>query len=223
MGGTASVTRTMTAQERKAAIEKIARQSNLAIDEITQFAKLFDKLDADHSGFVSLSELEMAYGGGVGAASTHQANEEMTAADGCDDGNTDRKLSFEEFVTHRARLLKARKFGLPLKAVQAAHEAYVAMDADGDGRVSAKEFDQKLSPQTNFAEADYDHDNMLTFDELLGSRTNNLKMLCGPKAAMATANATKAAASAPAVAAPSAEAPVAAPLAAPEAAAPPPA
>ena len=37
----------MTAAERKAAIEKIARQSNLAIDEITQFAKLFDKLDAD--------------------------------------------------------------------------------------------------------------------------------------------------------------------------------
>ena len=153
----------MTAAERQETIEKISRQSNLAVEEITAFAKLFDKLDADKSGFVNLRELEMAYGGGSGSAATPQAAEEMTLADGIDDGNKDRQLSFEEFVTHRARLAKARKHGLPLKAVQAAHEAYIAMDADGDGRVSAKEFDSKLSPSTVFEEADYDHDHMLTF------------------------------------------------------------
>ena len=55
------------------------------------------------------------------------------------------------------------------------------MDADGDGRGDRRRSSTEKLAARVFAEADYDHDLMLTFDELLGSRTNSLKMLCGPQ------------------------------------------
>lgn len=195
MGSSASMHahKKLSPEERREKISIIAKQSNMPVEEIEKIADLFDKLDADKSGFVSLRELESAYGG-HDAYTLHQASEEIAAADGVGEEQKDKKLSFDEFVIHRARVAKAQKHGVPLKAVIGAHEAYLKMDSDKDGRVVLSEFDKTIGFPADFKAADSDGSAELTFDELLAARVGVLNLMYDPIQRLKVRNAAAAAA-----------------------------
>ena len=153
MGSSASAP--MKTEERDSNIKKIANDTNMPKDEIDALAKLFESLDRDESGYVSVEELEVAHAESEKYAHSFAQSEASDAGD----VTTLRywystKLNFEQFVTHRALVKKAELLKVPLLETKSIYEAYCGLDKDSDGRVSLGEFNTNFGSLGMCAQGD---------------------------------------------------------------------
>lgn len=157
---------------KKEALKVIAR--NLPASELQGVKEMFEAIDEDNSGFITVDELRE----GLRKKGAELALEEVKNMVDSIDVNGNQKIDYEEFLAATMHLNK-------LSREEVMHKAFCYFDKDGSGFISKEELSEALKEvgevvdlDVIMADVDINNDGMIDYEEFcIMMRRNDMEQL----------------------------------------------